>query len=80
MKVPNKMNITPSVAAFEAAWFLVYTSGNLMTPKVAIRQSTAPAKIKNPMRILMISLTFNNNPLFQILSKRHCSDKGKDTN
>lgn len=74
------MDITPKVAALDAAWFLVYTSGNLRTPKAATRLKNAPMIINKAMRTLIISITIKDNPLFQIFGEGNCADKGEDSN
>lgn len=78
--VPNKMESTPKVALFEAAWFLVYTSGSLTNPMALSTLSKDPNKMMIPNKILRVSITFNHDSFLKKLGEGYRSNKGDNRN
>lgn len=73
------MDITPSVVDLEAAWFLVYTSGSLMTPKEETRLKNTPISINAAMMISAVTLIFDDDSLLQEFRESYCSDERKNS-
>jgi hypothetical protein len=69
----------PSVVLLEAAWFLVYTSGSLIIPKVETKDKKVPRIIKIIAINLKVSFTFNQLSFLKELGKCNGPDKGQDS-
>ena len=76
-KTPVKIVNTPNVVDFDAAWFLVYTSGNRIMPMALIKLKIVPAKMNSPT--ITSALSFNDNPPFDESCQGDCSDKRQNT-
>ncbi len=76
MNTPSKILKTPNVVDFDAAWFLVYTSGKRIIPMELIKLKIVPPKINIPATIS--ALLINDNPPFNKARKGNGANKGEN--
>ncbi len=75
--VPIRINNTPTVELFDAAWERVYTSGKRTNPMALIKQINVPKKIKTPA--MTSALPLNDDTPFNKSGKGYGPNKGQDT-
>lgn len=80
--VPTKVNRTPIVELFEAAWAREYKSGNRISPTALKKLKIVPTKIDIAAMTSNTSIglftSLNDNTSFNKSRKGNCSNERKD--